>query len=256
MANTPPLLPPIGSDDPDGGSPVPPLGGAPGMPPPLVPIADIGGDSSGDDDSDDSHSDDDDDGNRDRDRSDDQDAVDLGESAYTVALARGSGQLRVSAAGDADIEEIARAFALAEPPIDIEVGVLELGGDLVSAGRFPFTDEHEREEAETAAQVLLERIAELPAELFPFDESLLCIPGAFPCPPEDERKKSDGQDPAEFAGDLPAPLVDVEDIPSEERPGDDEPGADPELDAEEEESSADEDAEEAAPADQEDPGRN
>jgi hypothetical protein len=243
MANTPPLLPPIGSDDPDGGSPVPPLDGAPGMPPPLVPIADIGGDSSGRD----HDSRDDDDGGGDGDGERDSAAQDGGsasvtlddfdreQSAYTVELAGGSSALQVSAAGTEDPEEVARTatLLLAQGGIDVPVGVVDLGGQLIAyAGYFPFVEESERDEAEADAAELVKKIA----DLLPFDESPVCVQGtdtdAVPCETDMTSQRESERDdaPAELGGDLPAPLGNVGDFASGERPDDDEPQTGPKAD--------------------------
>jgi hypothetical protein len=124
------------------------------MPPPLVPVADIGGDSSGRD----HDSRDDDDGGGDGDGERDSAAQDGGsasvtlddfdreQSAYTVGLAGGSSALQVSAAGTEDPEEVARTatLLLAQGGIDVPVGVVDLGGQLIAyAGYFPFVEESE-----------------------------------------------------------------------------------------------------------------
>ncbi|MGI8596148.1 MAG: hypothetical protein ACR2LY_02540 [Thermoleophilaceae bacterium] len=265
LASMPPLLPPIGSEDPDGGSSIPPLAGAPGMPPALTPVADLGGVSSNDDDSD--HND----GGGDDDRGGDKaDAADGGsgsvepdrfnESTYTVALASGSQELRVAAAAD-DPFEIASSTArlLAEASIDAPVGVVDDRGKRVAyAGRFAFTDEGSRDTAMDGAIALLQTITQLPAELFPFDESLLCVRGtdenAFSCPEDGPSTAGDGERAAARGGDASDPLADVLDFGSDEGAGGDESLTDPGDETQDHESAAEQSPGEPAPVDVAVPG--
>ncbi len=244
MASTPPLLPPIGSDEPDGGSPVPPLDGAPGMPPPLVPVADIGGDSSGDDSDD---------------RDDDGDRGDGRDGEHTVVLASEGGERRalvtteegalsalaIEAAGVLDIARQA-ADALSSVDPSVPVGVFEAcdipeydDGDVIAfAGRF---------DAERKADELLERLRELG-----FGEDVLFVPDdkADRCPGSELVDDGDGGgDGIDLVDDLPrvasgedgdggAPL----DIPSSN-------GGKPEAGPDGEGEETDEDAGEGTPAD-------
>ena len=249
MANTPPLLPPIGSDDPDGGSPVPPLDGAPGMPPPLVPVADIGGDSSG------RGSDDDDDGDR----------KDSRAGEHTVVLAR-----LALAIEEVDILDIApeAAGVLASIEPRVPVGVFEAcdipeyeDGELIAfAGRF---------DAQRNANKLLKRLRE-----FEVGEDVLFVPDdkADRCPGSELIDDGDEMDPSgglpeiasggggdvpniasgdegnDLRGDLPDQLGDVPDLaPDSSDDGEPEP--------EPEESAIDKDADEDPPADEAEPGR-
>ena len=269
MANIPPLLPPIGSDDPDGGSPVPPLDGAPGMPPPLVPVADIGGDSSGsDDDSDDN----------------DGDGGDSRAGEHTVVLASEDSERRALVLGDGGeqsvlaIEETGllaivgrAAAALADDEPEVPVGVFEAcdlpgyeDGELIAfAGRF---------DAERNANKLLERLRE-----FEVGEDVLFVPDdkADRCPGSELVDDGDEIDPRgdlpeiasggggesgdvpniasgdegnDLRGDLPDQLGDLPDL----APGSSDDG---EAQPEPEESAIDKDADEDPPADEAGPGR-
>jgi hypothetical protein len=247
MANTPPLLPPIGSDDP--GSPVPPLDGAPGMPPPLVPVADIGGDSSeGGDDSDD----------------DDGDGGDSRAGEHTVVLASEDSELSALVLGDRGeqsllaIEETGllaiagrAAAALADDEPEVPVGVFEAcdlpgyeDGELIAfAGRF---------DAERKAKDLLGRL-----KRHDFDEDLLLevlfVPDdrADRCPGaelvDDGLGDGDGVDLGgpgvasdDSDGDLPASRDGVPALT---------PGRSDEGEPEDGESATDEDADESTPGD-------
>jgi len=266
MANIPPLLPPIGSDDPDGGSPVPPLDGAPGMPPPLVPVADIGGDSSGsDDDSDDN----------------DGDGGDSRAGEHTVVLASEDSERRALVLGDGGeqsvlaIEETGllaivgrAAAALADDEPEVPVGVFEAcdlpgyeDGELIAfAGRF---------DAERNANKLLERLRE-----FEVGEDVLFVPDdkADRCPGSELVDDGDEIDPSgdlpeiasdgDESGDVPNIASDDEgndlrgvlpdqlgDVPDLAPGGSDDGGAQPER------SATDEEADDSAPSEEAERGR-
>jgi len=245
MANTPPLLPPIGSDDPDGGSPVPPLDGAPGMPPPLVPIADIGDDSSGDDDSDD------DDGDRKDSRAGEHTVVLASEESDRRALVLGDGgEQSALAIEETGLLAIAgrAAAALADDEPEVPVGVFEAcdipeyeDGELIAfAGRF---------DAERNANKLLERL-----KRHDFDEDLL-LEVLFV--PDDRADRCPGAELVDDGlGDGDGIDLGVLGVPSDDSDGASRVGVpDPTLDSSDErepedgESATDEGADESTPAD-------
>lgn len=280
LASTPPLLPPIGSEEPDAGPPVPPLGDVPGMPPALAPVADVASDDSdgdgdgGDDgDSDDGGSDDGDSGGS-TDEPTDSDAVglasfDRGSSAYTVRLA--APQSRDGA------EETARAALIElgtlDPPVESPVvGVLEikeipeLEGD---EGKWiPFCGRFEVEEEKAEEEVKAKLFHCLALSL---DDDLVFVPALLAVLEDAEPGGGDppGGNPAGLSVGIPESDTETIDpdgdngpagAPAEETGGGSDPDdglqAGEETETESEGSSADEDAEEGAPADPEKPGSN
>lgn len=252
LASTPPLLPPVGSDDPDDGAPVPPLDGEPGMPPPLAPVADLGDVPSGDD------SDDDDDEGDGRGR-------EAGEHTVVLASEEGErrdlvtteeGERRALAVEDAGLLTIARRAAeeLADDEPGVPVGVFEAcdlpdyeDGELIAfAGRF---------DAERNAEDLLERLGSL-------GDDVLFIPDdrADRCPGDElvddrdgdeidltdvRRDASSNESDADGAGDdLPGRLGEVPGlIPDGSGAGEPRAGSDPEG----ERPGTEEDADEGVP---------
>lgn len=199
LADLPPLLPPIGSDEPGGGPPVPPLGDIPGMPPALAPVADVGGVSSGDDDDnggDGGHGGGgDDDSGASGDGATDPIAVELAEfdrssRAFTVRL------------GEPQSEDGARKMAreaLAELttlnlPFDPPVGILRIEGipklDGDKGKWIPFCGRFEVEDEDAAALAAVDCQA-LPS----FDDDLLLVP-ALKDADARARDALDGGDPA------------------------------------------------------------
>jgi len=239
------------------------------MPPPLVPVADIGGDSSGSDDSDD------DDGDRKDSRAGEHTVVLASEGGERRALLAREGVERLALAiEEVDILDIApeaaRVLASIEPRVP--VGVFEAcdipeyeDGELIAfAGRF---------DAERNANKLLERLRE-----FEVGEDVLFVPDdkADRCPGSELVDDGDEIDPSgdlpeiasgggggesgdvpniasgdegnDLRGDLPDQLGDLPDL----APGSSDDG---EAQPEPEESAIDKDADEDPPADEAGPGR-